>query len=338
MLTRRQFSARLAAGGAAMLTMAGAGSGRAEPEARHGPGSEITTGLLFPEGPVAFADGSVVVSEIARGTITRVFADGRQEIVARPGGGPNGAALGPDGAYYVCNGGGGRFETINGLLYPVGPADPPTPSRIEKIDLKTGAVAVLYDHFEGAPLGAPNDLVFDASGGFWFTDTGKDLGQGRGHGGIYYARADGAPIKRVAFPLISPNGIGLSPDGKMLYVADLLSAQLLAFDIVGDGVLAPVDGPLPGRLVAALPKRVFFDSLALEANGTICIATPLAGQITRISPDGVIAPPVKVPGPLPTNICFGGPDLRTAFITLSGTGKLISMDWKRPGLRLNFPA
>ena len=66
----------------------------------------ITDGLQFTEGPVVMADGSIVLVEIRRGTLTRVLPDGRHEIIAHLGGGPNGAAVGPDGAMYVCNNGG----------------------------------------------------------------------------------------------------------------------------------------------------------------------------------------------------------------------------------------
>ena len=71
----------------------------------------VTEGLQFPEGPIAMADGSVVLVEIRRQTPTRVLPDGRQQIIARLGGGPNGAAIGPDGAAYICNNGG--FEWID---------------------------------------------------------------------------------------------------------------------------------------------------------------------------------------------------------------------------------
>jgi gluconolactonase len=67
---------------------------------------ELATGLLFPEGPVALDDGSVLLVEIARGTLSRVTTDGRVQVVADLGGGPNGAAIGPDGAVYICNNGG----------------------------------------------------------------------------------------------------------------------------------------------------------------------------------------------------------------------------------------
>ena len=134
----------------------------------------ITHGLLFPEGPIAMPDGSVLLVEIARGTLTRVYPDGRREIVADTGGGPNGAAIGPDGKCYICNNGGFRFQVeANGNRRPVAQSDDYVSGRIERVDLETGGVEVLYDACDGRPLRGPNDIVFARDGGFWFTDLGK---------------------------------------------------------------------------------------------------------------------------------------------------------------------
>ena len=130
----------------------------------------VASGLRFPEGPVAMADGSVVLVEIAAGRITRVRPDGSTETVATPGGGPNGLALGPDGQLYCCNNGGFHYVETNGLLTPHGIASDYSGGRIERIDPATGTVTVLYkDGDFGCRLRGPNDIVFDDAGGFWFT-------------------------------------------------------------------------------------------------------------------------------------------------------------------------
>jgi len=77
-----------------------------------------------------------------------------------------------------------------------------------------------------------------------------------------------------------------------------------------------------------------FDSLALEASGNICVATLVSGGITVIAPDGRVVRTVKMPDIYTTNICFGGADRRTAYVTLSGKGQLVAVDWPEPGLRL----
>lgn len=301
---------------------------------------EITTGLLFPEGPVAMPDGSVVVVEIARRCVTRVRPDGTKEIVARPGGGPNGAAIGPDGKCYICNNGGFEFTYDEGYgIRPVREAWDYSGGRIERIDLASGEVEVLYRGTLHTPLRGPNDIVFDAHGGFYFTDLGKLRERDWDRGAVFYAKADGSLIREVAFPMVTPNGIGLSPDGNTLYVAETEAARLWAWPIVEPGVLAKQPWPSPhgGRLVAD-PGGVYqrFDSLAVEAGGNICVATLIHGGITVISPDGGAIEHVPMPDLYTTNLCFGGPDLATAYITLSNSGRLVALDWPRPGLALNY--
>ena len=94
---------------------------------------------------------------------------------------------------------------------------------------------MLYDRCGANRLNGPNDIVFDAHGGFYFTDLGKTRARDRDHGVIYYALADGSKIVEVAYPCLTPNGIGLSPDGTVLYVAETEPARLWAFDITEPG-------------------------------------------------------------------------------------------------------
>ncbi len=300
-------------------------------------GRTIATGLAFPEGPVAMPDGSVVLVEIARGTLTRVLPDGRTEVIAKTGGGPNGAALGPDGCFYLCNNGGFDWgREPDGLLRPTGRAPDYSGGRIERVNPSTGKVEVLYTECEGVTLKGPNDLVLDGRGGIWFTDLGKVYGRQMDRGAIYYARTDGSFIREVAFPLITPNGIGLSPDGKTLYVAETEPSRLWKFDITGEGTVHrdPWPSPHGGRLVAGLPGYQRFDSMAVEEGGNICVATLIRGGISVITPAGDLLEFHKAPEPYCTNICFGGPDRRKAYITLSGFGTLVEVDWPRAGLAL----
>lgn len=297
----------------------------------------VAEGLGFPEGPIACADGSVLLVEIEGQCLTRIRADGMREIVARLGGGPNGAAIGPDGAVYVVNNGGAftfpenwREEGKLGL---------PTDYRggsVQRVDLATGAVTCLYDQCDGRPLNAPNDIVFDAHGGFWFTCFGFTDGEDRRLGGIYYAKADGSVITRWRSEQISPNGIGLSADGKTLYWVDSMLQRLWALDLVAPGVPAPGEGHSAGEVVVNLPGLQWFDSLALDATGRVCAATLFNGGITVIDPATGAYEHVPVPDPITTNICFGGPDMRDAWITGSATGKLFKCRWPVPGLPLNY--
>lgn len=298
---------------------------------------EITNGLRFPEGPVAMPDGSVILVEIASGRLTRVAPDGAKSTVSQVGAGPNGAAIGPDGRCWICNNGGFKWHDEDGKLRPILQADDYSGGRIERVDLATGAVERMYDRAGGFGLRGPNDLVFDAHGGVWFTDLGKARARDMDRGAVYYARADGSAIREVIHPMVTPNGIGLSPDGRTLYVAETEPGRLWAFDVTAPGEVRKLPWPSPhgGRLVVGLEGFQRFDSLAVQADGAICVATLMSGRITVVQPDGSDLRFVEMPEPYPTNICFGGPDRKTAYVTLSMTGRLVAMDWPVPGAPLH---
>jgi gluconolactonase len=291
---------------------------------------QVTDGLSFPEGPVALPDGDVLVVEVGGGRLTRVSPDGSKRTVADLGGGPNGAALGPDGEVYVVNNGGFAWSDIHGHRLPIGPDGGNEPEGftggwVERVDLATGAVQRLYDDYEGLRFLGPNDIVRDATGGLWFTDFGKLRPRTVDRGAVYYAAPDGSSLRLVADHLIGPNGIGLSPDGTRLFVAETYTGRLLAWDIVGPGEVA-------GRPTVMVATAEHFDSLAVEADGTVVVAAMRGLCVVRPDSSWELLP---LPDMMTTNICFGGDDLRTAFVTLSGAGVLVQLDWPRPGLRLN---
>ena len=297
---------------------------------------ELATGLEFPEGPVVLADGSCLVVEIHRGTLTRVPADGgTPEIVADLGGGPNGAAIGPDGAAYVVNNGGFVWSEFNGMTIPFDlqtmSNEPPdfTGGWVNRVDLATGEATVLYRECDGLDFRGPNDIVFDAAGGFWFTDFGKTRPRDADRGSLYYAQADGSAIDVVARGLYGPNGVGLSPDGMRVYVAESFSGRLLAWDLTGPG-----QAKSPMATVVEATKG-HFDSLAVEADGNIVVAA-IGQGLCVVRADGSGHEYVPMPDRFTTNVAFGGDDRRTAFVTLSGSGRLIAVDWPRPGLELAY--
>jgi gluconolactonase len=300
--------------------------------------TEITSGLQFPEGPVAMADGSVLVAEMFGQRVTRVHPDGSKSTVAEVPGGPNGLAIGPDGALYVCNNG-GCFSAIerDGRTYP-GPfdADCYIGGRVQRIDLVTGQITDLYTECDGHPLRGPNDLVFDQHGGFYFTDHGIRMARTSDLTGVYYAQPDGSQITEVVFPTEAPNGIGLSPDGSMLYWAETHTGRVFARRVVQPGVVE--GGAGLASLLCGLPGAQLLDSLAIDAAGNVCVATLVRGGITVIAPDGEVRDFVDTGDRMTTNVCFGGPDRRTAFVTCSGFGTLLSAAWPIPGLELVFNA
>jgi gluconolactonase len=290
----------------------------------------VAEGLAFPEGPVVLGDGSVAVVELRRGVVSRCGQAGDVSVIARTGGKPSGAALGPDGHLYVAT---GATED---------PADRTRPS-IQRVDIAAGSAAEVYAECEGIPFGHPDDLVFDETGMFWFTDLGG--------GAVYYASPDGSRIERVIDDATTPNGIGLSPDGTTLYWAQTVTRQLVRRRLRAPGQLVPTPGYSirdlihrgevnPDCLVAGLPGGQELDSLAVEASGRVCVGALLESGIVVAEPDGPGLEKYVLPDDLAdgavTNICFGGEDMRTAYITLSLTGRLISCRWPRPGLRLPF--
>jgi gluconolactonase len=302
---------------------------------------EIASDLKFPEGPVAMDDGSVILVEIWSGEITRVTKDGSKQTVAKPGGGPNGLAVGPDGHLYCCNNG-SNFEMnmVNGLMIPGHTPAEHKGGRIERINISTGKVEVLYDACDGVKLMAPNDLVFDTTGGFWFTDHASNNSERRMHGGLYYAKADGSKITKVLRELTSPNGVGLSPDGMHVYYAETMPGRLWDLPLTAPGTAAMPGGFTPANFVGAFPGLAYFDSLGVQADGGVCVATILAGGISTFWPGTTPAKFEHMPFPdiLCTNICWGGKDMKTAYVTMSSTGKLAECDWPTAGLRLNYNA
>jgi gluconolactonase len=306
--------------------------------------TEVASGLRFPEGPIAMPDGSVIVVEMFGPRLTRIQPDGSKETIAEIPGGPNGAAIGPDGALYLCNNGGCFTPTeLGNLLFPgrhdrgryIG-------GRVQRVDLTNGAVTDLYTECDGRPLRAPNDLVFDAHGGFWFTDHGiRDRGARTSDlTSIYYAKADGSHISELVHPVEAPNGIGLSPDGSVLYWAETFTGRVFRRSVASPGELVPTVPLDPSVCLYGLPGYQLLDSLGVDGEGNVCVATLLNGGITVVAADGSTASHIPTGDPVTTNICFGDRDgsgeYRDAYITASATGKLLHTRWQHRGLRLNY--
>jgi gluconolactonase len=306
--------------------------------------TEVTSGLRFPEGPIAMPDGSVIVVEMFGPRLTRVHPDGSKETIAEIPGGPNGAAIGPDGALYLCNNG-GCFTALEfgELLFP-GRHDPARyiGGRIQRVDLSNGEVTDLYTECDGWPLRAPNDLVFDAHGGFWFTDHGIRNPETRTSDltGIFYATPDGSRISEQVHPVQAPNGIGLAPDGSVLYWAETHTGRVFRRTVASPGELAPAAPLDPSVCLYGLPGYQLLDSLAVDGEGNVCVATLVNGGITVIPADGSTSTHIPTGDLMTTNICFGDRDgsgeYRDAYITASATGKLLHTRWPHRGLRLNF--
>jgi gluconolactonase len=285
----------------------------------------LTEGLQFPEGPVWGPDGALYVTEITGGRITAIAPNGSKRTFAETGGAPNGAALGPDGHLYVTNNGGKN------------------PGYIQRID-PHGKVEKLYEHCDGQPFQGPNDLVMDALGDFYFTDPGSLSREGTKFGHLYYARRDGSSVKRMQYLFLLPNGIALTPDGSTLIVLESLTSRVWAIPIESPGVLTQVDaGARSGSprawpvaaLLATVPQPAAPDGMCVDAAGNLLICAHNGGVVSVHAPDGTPLSQITVEDRRLTNCCFGGSDFQTLYITESGLGRVVTIRWERPGLRLH---
>lgn len=323
----------------------------------------IASGLQYPEGPAFLSDGSLAVVEVKGGNLVR-FAQSAgawtKQATVPLGGSPNGAAPGPDNSLWICNSGGFEFLSIplsaNGLSWTLNvPTVAPsnyTGGSLQKVDLATNAVSTVCPS-NSVPQGlrGPDDLVFDSAGGLWFNDYGKTIGSARDITGVYYLPAGSQqPILKIP-NRISPNGIALSPAGDCLYVAETNSRWVMSWqlDPAQPGTIIPSKATLDGSIpLAPMPEFGEPDSMALDEEGNLYVATLVTkglspvtpGGITVFSPDGkqlqYIPINTPIPDPLPSNICFGGPDRKTAFITLGGTGQIVTCRMPIAGLRHQF--
>lgn len=306
----------------------------------------VAEGLQSPEGrPIWLDDGSLLLIELQRGTLTQVFPDGHRRAVAHLGGGgdPHASAVGPNGEVYLTRHCRGCLQEQD-----EGPSEVQEhrTGTIERVDVQTGEVATLYSSAVARDGGVvclrgPSDLVFDSSGGFWFTDHGWTRCGDAYKGGVYYARTDGSLCKEAVFPMLTPNGIALSPDETILYVAEALTGRLWSFDLDSPGALLYPEPQLAALLWAA-PGNHQLDSLAVDMEGHICVVTVGVGPLGQsgiavVKPNGDgLHSFVPTGDALTTNIAFGGDDHQDAFITLSGAGQLVKVRWHCPGQRCHF--
>ena len=298
----------------------------------------IAIDLRFPEGPVAMADGSVIFVEMAGGTLCRAWGEGRTEVIADLGGGPNGAARGPDGRIYVANNGGHDWIQRSGPPLATGQIpDDYRSGRIEAVNLSTGEVEVLYERCGEHMLRGPNDILFDGNGDIWFTDFGRAEPRRMDRGGVYWAKADGSEIREVIYALHMPNGLAISADGKTLYVTETLTSRLWSWEILGPGEVRMLDStPHGGHFLWGASVYQRFDGMAVTESGNLLIGTLNNGGLTEVTPNGLYARHHFVADQDVTNVCFAGERMNNLFLTLSHSGVIVEMNWHEAGIRLPF--
>jgi gluconolactonase len=296
----------------------------------------VTDGLAFPESPIACADGSVLVSEIAAGRITRVRPDGTTETVTETGGGPNGIGFLPDGRLVVCQNGGSRFgigpwpydfDGCVQLFRPVGPPEDPVTPALQIVE-SDGRVITLTTEFmtrfgTRLSLVRPSDVCVDDQGGFYVTDGGTVHGRSRSVTGLLYGTTDG-DLHEIVYPLEMPNGVALSPDGTSLYVAETRTRRIWDFELDSPGVVRRARGL--ATVPSGGPLNVGgADGLCVDRDGRILVATLGTGGVTVFSATGDLLGAVPADDPMTTNMTLSA-DEQTLFMTLASTGRLVAVD------------
>ncbi|MFV9431619.1 SMP-30/gluconolactonase/LRE family protein [Rhodococcus aetherivorans] len=299
----------------------------------------VGSGLRCPEGPVVEEDGSVLVCEVQGGALVRVSPEGVRTVVADLGSGVNGAAIGPDGAAYVATNGSFTFAEVDGITHITGLIENWKGGAFYRVDRTNGEVEELFTESEGAHLGSLNDVVFDADGGAYIADTTSGL--------LHYAVPAERRIGVAVSDVVTPNGVGLSPDGSRLYVSETFTGRLRAFEVLGPGKLQELPDvfqhPAAARDDTAeidlQHSRQLWDGLAVDGEGNIVVADLAGSGVRVIDPNGTELAFLETPehDPYVTCVAFGGPDGRTAYVTSGGRGLLYAIDnWPFAGGRVNF--
>lgn len=260
----------------------------------------IAEGYQFPEGPAVNREGVLFFTDVRGnkilrwdGTKTEVFLDNTN--------GANGLAFHKDGSLYACQGGGQAIIRVS-------PA---------------GVVTKVLDAVGGTPLNRPNDLVFDFNGNLYFTNPMPRQG---GQASVVRLKPDGI-AEVVSTAAAYPNGIGISPDGKTLYVIDFSGNKILRHALTETGEVGPAEVHI--QFDGGGP-----DGMAVAESGNLYVALNLASKIAVVSPTGqIIREYAFARGSGVTNACFGGDDFKTLYVTLGLKGAVYALPVDEPGLK-----
>jgi gluconolactonase len=268
----------------------------------------VKDGFTGTEGPIALPDGSLAFTEIQASRITRIAADGTTSPFLENSNGANGLGFNAKGELIAVQ----VADTRVGVVYP------PAQAR------------TLADNFEGLPFGRPNDVVVDKRGGIYFTDSGVNVAPNQpaptkvfAKPAVYYITPDGA-LKRLAADIERPNGIQLSPDEKVLYVANTNGEHVLAYDIAADGSVgarrnfARLAGWSKGENGTWSSGA---DGLAVDEKGRLYVASNNGIEVFSASGEalGNIVLPKK-----PQNLAFAGAGKKFLYVVGRGAAYRIA--------------
>lgn len=269
----------------------------------------VAGGLRFPEGPTSLGDGAFAVAEMKGESAARVGPDGSVSPIADLGGGPNGSALGSDGAVYVANNGG---LSASGMDYWHAPRE--FDGIIQRIDAD-GTVATIGGDLPGEAPHRPNDLCFAPDGALLFTDSAnwEDM-RNLSPGHVVQISPDGTTSSLAELPAL-PNGIGFGPDGR-LYVAQSLTRKILAFDWDGGALGEPETFC---RLEGGMP-----DGFCFSNDGYLYVCGSIGNAVHVFDQRGELTGSIDTgEGSQPTNCCLHEGSL---YVTLAIPGELVAYE------------
>ena len=257
---------------------------------------EFTKGI---EGPACDKAGNVfAVNFKEQGTIGRVSPDGKGEVFLTL----------PEGS----TGNGIRFDKKGNMFI----ADYPK-HNVLRVDAKTKKLSVLANE---PKMNQPNDLAIDAKGNLYASDPNW----GKGTGQLWRLSKKGK-VLLLADDMGTTNGIEVSPDGKTLYVNESKQRNIWAFSIKKDGSVEKK------RLLKKFEDHGF-DGMRCDAKGNLYVTRYGKGTVVILSPEGKMLKEVDVLGARPSNLCFGGPDGRTVYVTEVEHTRLVQFRVEHPGL------
>lgn len=242
---------------------------------------QLADGFAFTEGPARDAQGNIYFTDIPNARIHKWSLDGKLSTFRENSGGANGLFFDRSGNLLACEGGNRRVTSL----------------------APDGQVTVLADAYDGKKLNSPNDLWIDPKGGVYFSDPRYGGQEGLEQDGfhVYYLPPERKPLVRVIDDLVKPNGVVGTADGKLLYVADAGGGKTYVYRVQRDGTLT-------GRKLIA---QVGADGMTLDEHGNLYLARDV---VHVYSPQGQKLTEMAIPE-APSNVCFGGADRRTLFIT-----------------------
>jgi gluconolactonase len=284
----------------------------------------VAEGLGYVEGPITFADGRVLLTDIRGGAIRSVDRDGKSELYAQTGGGPNGLARGPQESIFCVNNGG--LNWVDGRAN--GPAADYVSGALQRIGADH-SVSVIHTASRTGPLVAPNDIALDHEGGIWFTDSGRGL-NGAADASVCYLAPDLKEVTIAADGYRFSNGLAFNSDESDLIVAESGTGELWIHPVVGPGELGP------RRLFTTMSKPHRPDGICIDTAGNVIVAGVLGAGVMVYDRTGSFLERIAFDHRLVTNVAFGGTDHATLYVTEAGLGRLSALAWPRPGIVLPF--